>query len=89
MHSDQLETYGEYGGGHASLAQEQPVFMAGNFEVNGGLITHYNNGSGHYWPNNFVGYRPVKDVALEALTGSGYSMAPNATWRDWRMGQRR
>ncbi|TWJ27833.1 intein [Micromonospora sagamiensis] len=85
----QLETYGKYGAGHSSLAQEQPVFMAGNFEVEGGRITHYNNGSGHYWPNNFEGYMPVRDVAYEALTTNGYPVAPNATWRDWRMGKPR
>jgi RHS repeat-associated protein len=89
MHDDQLSTYGEYGGGHSSLAQQEPVFMAGNFTAEGGQITHYNNGSGHYWPNNAEGYMPVKDVASEALTANGYPMAPNATWRDWRMGQPR
>ncbi|MGW4464033.1 ricin-type beta-trefoil lectin domain protein [Micromonospora sp. NPDC004704] len=89
MPHDQLDTYGEFGAGHASLAQEQPVFMAGNFTASNGQITDWNNGSGHYWPNNAEGYMPVKDVSARALTANGYSMAPNATWRDWRMGQRR
>ncbi|MEO3744764.1 ricin-type beta-trefoil lectin domain protein [Plantactinospora sp. B5E13] len=89
MPHDRADTYGSWGAGHSSLAEKQPVFMAGNLKVSGGQIVGYDNQSGHYWPNNFAGYMPVKDVASEALTANGYSLAPGAVWRDARMGQGR
>jgi hypothetical protein len=69
--------------GHTSLAEREPVFMAGHFNVSGGRITEFDNWSGHYSPNNSIpGYRPISEVAREALASNGFPGARTADWDD-------
>ncbi|MEV0730194.1 LamG-like jellyroll fold domain-containing protein [Polymorphospora sp. NPDC050346] len=69
--------------GHTSLSEGEPVFMAGHFQVSDGRIVEFDNWSGHYSPNNdFPGYRPIADVAREALVNNGFPGARTADWDD-------
>jgi RHS repeat-associated protein len=54
--------------GHTSLAGNQPVHMAGMFEVDElGRIAMFDNWSGHYGPRNMPAYTPLEDIARAAF----------------------
>jgi len=67
--------------GHTSLADHEPVFFAGRFTVDGdGNVTMMSRGSGHYQPGseapgyNPGDYKPLRDVAAQALTQFGLNV---------------
>jgi RHS repeat-associated protein len=58
----------ESSAGHTSLAEGQPVLMAGTFDVDAaGSIFRFDNFSGHYQPSDVPGYTPLEDVARAAF----------------------
>ncbi|MFI1992876.1 IPT/TIG domain-containing protein [Actinoplanes sp. NPDC020271] len=71
--------------GHTSLAERQSVWMAGTFELDGnGVLVEITNHSGHYKPNDSLpGFRPIEDVARDALGRAGFPGADTAGWDAW------
>jgi hypothetical protein len=54
--------------GHTSLAEGEPVIMAGGFKVDDtGAITEFDNNSGHYMPRDTSGYMPLEEIARAAF----------------------
>jgi RHS repeat-associated protein len=77
--------------GHTSLAQRQPVIMAGTFEVGAdGRISYFSNFSGHYKPGRNPGfeadYDVLRDIALDAFERSGFRVTEDVVWdpHRWR-----
>jgi hypothetical protein len=60
--------------GHTSLAEGEPVIMAGGFEVDDtGATTEFDNNSGHYIPRDTSGYMPRwKKSREQHLRVTGY-----------------
>ncbi|MFI0480925.1 RHS repeat-associated core domain-containing protein [Actinomadura sp. 9N215] len=78
MHTDDLYPSGA---GHASLAEKQPVIMAGTFKADeAGAITGFDNFSGHYWPMDKSGFMPLEDIARAALAQHGLPEPPAGAW---------
>jgi hypothetical protein len=58
--------------GHTSLAECEPVIMAGGFQADEtGNIYNFDNTSGHYMPSDTSGYTPLEQVARSAFAGFG------------------
>lgn len=68
--------------GHTSLADKQPVHMAGEFQVNeSGHIAKFDNWSGHYGPQNIPGFTPLEDIARAAFERHGLPAPLPGAWR--------
>jgi len=58
--------------GHTSLAECEPVTMAGTFQVDEtGNIFEFDNMSGHYMPQETSGYAPLEQIARAAFDRFG------------------
>ncbi|MFK0195838.1 polymorphic toxin-type HINT domain-containing protein [Kitasatospora sp. NPDC090308] len=59
--------------GHTSLSDNQPVYLAGQFDVDAnGVITMANNGSGHYKARSLGGdFCSLRSIAEEAFANHG------------------
>jgi hypothetical protein len=67
--------------GHTSLAEGEPVIMAGGFEVDDtGAITEFDNNSGHYMPRETSGYMPLEEIARAAFAGYGLPAPGVGAW---------
>ncbi|MFG1886013.1 RHS repeat-associated core domain-containing protein [Micromonospora sp. NPDC049102] len=72
--------------GHTSLSRGSPVIMAGLFDANAnGVITRFDNRSGHYKPRFNPHNSALEQIARDALLRNGFSAA-SALWdpRRWR-----
>jgi hypothetical protein len=80
MHNDDM--FGiEPSAGHTSLAGNQPVHMAGTFDVNeSGQISRFDNWSGHYGPQNMPGFTPLENIARSAIQGHGLPAPGVGAW---------
>jgi RHS repeat-associated protein len=81
--------------GHTSLADGEPVWMAGELTADGGKVTDVNVDSGHLKPSEtdpdyLAGnYKPIRDVARDALDNAGFARDDNAVWHGtWHGGGR-
>jgi hypothetical protein len=67
--------------GHTSLAEGEPVIMAGGFKVDDtGAITEFDNNSGHYMPRDTSGYMPLEEIARAAFAGHGLPAPGAGAW---------
>jgi hypothetical protein len=67
--------------GHTSLAEGEPVIMAGTFQVDEtGAITEFDNYSGHYMPGETSGYRSLEEIARAAFARYGLSAPGLGAW---------
>ncbi|GAA4105091.1 hypothetical protein GCM10022248_93950 [Nonomuraea soli] len=65
--------------GHTSLADREGVIMAGTLDVDeDGKISHVDNFSGHYAPEDRPGKKPLKDITREALQEQGWGFDDDA-----------
>ncbi|MFD0850779.1 polymorphic toxin-type HINT domain-containing protein [Actinomadura adrarensis] len=69
--------------GHTSLSERKDVLMAGIFKVSDGVITSFNNHSGHYLPKDTKGYMPLEEVARRAFENHGLPAPPAGAWEPW------
>ncbi|WP_146174076.1 RHS repeat-associated core domain-containing protein [Saccharothrix carnea] len=70
------------GAGHTSLSRQSPVLAAGTFDVgSGGIITRFDNFSGHYRPG-----AEVEGVARAAMERSGFGLG-SARWDPFSLGR--
>ena len=67
--------------GHTSLAEGEPVIMAGGFNVDDtGAITEFDNNSGHYMPRGTSGYMSLEEIARAAFARYGLPAPGAGAW---------
>ena len=68
--------------GHTSLAEGEPVIMAGHFEVDDtGELSEFSRWSGHYMPEETPGYTSLERIARAAFARFGLPQPAADAWR--------